>query len=101
MRCIWFTMQVHMAMDKLVWDRMKYNPAISAVFVCFLTKQTGSNVGDGLGSQMFKMEDQLKPAENATKEAIKEANEVTKRTSLAGTSADTVKSGLAQLFTKN
>jgi hypothetical protein len=42
--CIWLAMQVHMAMDKFVKDGMKYNSTISAAFVWFFTKQSGSNV---------------------------------------------------------
>ncbi len=99
--CIWLAMQVHIAMDKFVKDGAKYNPAISAVFVQFLTKQTGSNVGAGLKSKLSKLEEQLKSAESTTKEAIKEAKEPSKRAAMAGTNADAIKLGLAQLFVKN
>ncbi len=62
-RCILLSMQVHMAMDKFVKDGMKYNPPISAAFVRFLTKQTGSNIEAGLRSTLSKLEEQLKLAE--------------------------------------
>jgi hypothetical protein len=99
--CIWLSMQVHMAMDTFVKDGMKYNPAISAAFVWFLTKQTCSNNRAGLGSNLLKLEDWLKSAKSTTKDAIKEAKEATKHAALAGTSADAIKLGLAQLFVKN
>ena len=53
--CIWPTLQVHMAMDAFVCDSMKYNSAISARFVCILTKQTGSNVGAGIRLMITKI----------------------------------------------
>ncbi len=90
-----------MAMDKFVKDGMKYNPAISAAFVWFLTKQTGSNVGAGLGFKLSKLKEPLKSADSTAKEAIKEAKEATKHTGLAGTNVESVKLGLAQLFVKN
>jgi hypothetical protein len=36
--CIWLTLQVHVSMDKFVCDGLKYNSAILATFVHFLTK---------------------------------------------------------------
>ena len=77
-RCIWLTMQVHMAMDKIIQDGMKYNPAISAAFVHFLTKQRGSNVGAGIGVMITKLESRLHAAEAAAKEALQTAKEVSK-----------------------
>ena len=40
-RCIWLTLQAHAVMDGFVKRGLKYNSAISAAFICFLTKQTG------------------------------------------------------------
>jgi hypothetical protein len=37
-RCIWLTLQVYVSMDEFVRDGLKYNSAISAAFVRFLTK---------------------------------------------------------------
>ena len=37
-RCIWLILQVHVSMDEFVRDGLKYNSAISAAFVRFLTK---------------------------------------------------------------
>ena len=36
--CIWLTLQVHVSMDELVRDGLKYNSVILAAFVRFLTK---------------------------------------------------------------
>ena len=98
-RCIWLTMQVHMAMDEFVRDGMKYNPAISAAFVRFLTKQTGSNVGAGIGGMITKLEARLHVAEAAAKEAVKEAKEATRRATGASTAADNCKTALAKINT--
>ena len=40
-RCIWLALQVHVQMDEFMRDGLKYNSAISAAFVRFLTTQTG------------------------------------------------------------
>ena len=40
-RCIWLALQVHVQMDEFVRDGLKYNSAILAAFVCFLTTQMG------------------------------------------------------------
>jgi hypothetical protein len=53
--CIWLTLQVYALMDEFVKDGLKYNPVISATYVRFLTKQTGSNVGAGIGGQFFEV----------------------------------------------
>jgi hypothetical protein len=98
-RCIWLTMQVHMAMDEFVRDGMKCNPAISAAFVRFLTKQTGSNVGAGIGVMISKLESRLHAAEAAAKEALQTAKEASKRATGASTAADTCKTALAKINT--
>jgi hypothetical protein len=38
--CIWLTLQAHAVMDDFVKRELKYDSAISAAFICFLTKQT-------------------------------------------------------------
>jgi hypothetical protein len=98
-RCIWLTMQVHMAMDKFVCDGMKYNPAISAAFVCFLTKQMGNNVGAGIGGMITKLKSRLHAAEAAAKEALQMVKEASKRATGASTAADTCKTALAKINT--
>jgi hypothetical protein len=100
-RCIWLTLQVHVIMDEFVCNGLKYNSAISAVFMRFLMRQIESNVGVGLGRQLTTMEERLKSAENTAKEAIKEAKEASKLAALAGTSADSVKTGLTKLYANN
>ena len=100
-RCIWLTLQVHVSMDKFVRDGLKYNSAILAAFVRFLTKRTGSNVGSGFSGLISKLEEWVKSAEGAVKEAVKKANEATKSAASASTAADLVKTGLAKLYTNN
>ncbi len=51
-----------MAMDDFVCNGMKYNAAISSVFIRFLTKQMGSNVGAGVGNSLLKLEEKLRSA---------------------------------------
>jgi hypothetical protein len=79
---------------------MKYNPVISAAYVRFLTKQTGSNVGAGVGGQFLKLEDRVKSVEAAAKDAIKVAKEAAQRAATASTNADSVKTSLKQLADK-
>ncbi len=71
--CIWLTLQVHLSMDEFVRDGLKYNSAISAAFVWFLTKRTGSNVGLGFSGLISKLEEWVKSVEGAIKEAVKKA----------------------------
>jgi hypothetical protein len=99
-RCIWLTLQVHALMDEFIKDGLKYNPVISAAYVRFLTKQTGSNVGAGIGGQFSKLEEQVKSVEATAKEAAKVAKEATQRASTAGTNTDAVKTSLKQLTDK-
>jgi hypothetical protein len=99
-RCIWLTLQVHVLMNKFVKDGMKYNPVISAAYLTFLAKQTGSNVGSGVGGKFLKLEDQVKSVEVAAKDAIKVAKEAAQRAATVGTNADSVKTSLKQLADK-
>ena len=99
-RCIWMTLQVHVSIDEFVRDGLKYNLAISAAFVRFLTKRTGSNVGLGVSGLISKLEERVKSAEGAVKEGVKKANEATTCAALASTAADLVKTGLAK-YTNN
>ena len=100
-RCIWLTMQVHMAMDDFVRDGLKYNAAISSAFIRFLTKQKGSKVGAGVGNSLSKLEDKISGAVKAAKDAIAEAKEASKRVATASTAADKAEKGLANLYNKN
>jgi hypothetical protein len=97
-RCIWLTLKVHVQMDEFVCNGLKYNLAISAAFMRFLMSQTGSKGSAGFDGQLVKLEKWLKSAENAIKEAVKEAKEASKRVASAGTSADSVRTGLTNLY---
>jgi hypothetical protein len=68
-----------MAMDDFTRDGMKYNPAISAAFVWFLTKQMGGNVSAGVGGQMQVVNDKIKTIEALAKEAKKESSNAVAR----------------------
>ena len=100
-RCVWLPLQVHAEMDSFVKNGLTESPALSAAFVRFLTAQTATNVGAGVGSHLSKLEDKLKSLENSVKEATKESKEASKRAATAGTNADTVKTSLKQLYEKN
>jgi hypothetical protein len=100
-RCIWLILKVHVQMDEFVCDGLKYNLAVLAAFVQFLTSQTRSNGDAGFDGQLAKLEERLKSAENAIKEAVKEAKEASKCAALAGTSADSVRTGLTKLYANN
>jgi uncharacterized membrane protein YwzB len=98
---LWLTMQIHMAMDNFVCNGMKYNTAISSAFIRFLTKQTRSNVGAGVGNSLSKLEEKVRSAKKNTKDAITLANEAIKRATSASTTVDKANKGLANLYTKN
>jgi hypothetical protein len=100
-QCIWLTLQVHMAMDYFTRDGMKYNPAISAAFVQFLTKQTGGNVSTGVGGQMQVVNDKIKTIKALAKEAKKESSNAVARTTMASSTADDVKKKLNSLQANN
>ena len=68
--CIWLALQVHVQMDEFVRDGLKYNSAISAAFVCFLTTQTGKK--GNLDTSDLKA--RVKNAKASVKEALKLAN---------------------------
>ena len=46
---LWITLKTHMVMAAFVENGLKYNTTISASFIRFLTRQTGSNVSAGVG----------------------------------------------------
>ncbi len=99
--CVWLTLQVHVEMDEFMKNGLKENPALLVAFVRFLTNKTGSNAGAGVGFQLTKLEDRLKLAESAVKEAFEEAKEAVKRAPTASTNADLVKTSIKQLYKKN
>ena len=96
-RCIWLALQVHVQMDEFMRDGLKYNSAISAAFVRFLTTQTGKK-GD---LDTSDLESRVKNAEASVKEALKSAKEATQRAASASTNADSVKNSLTKLYASN
>ncbi len=70
---IWIAMQVHMVMYDFTQHRMKYNLALSAVFVHFLTKVTGGNADAGVAGSAVSLDAKLKILDSALKEVKKEA----------------------------
>jgi hypothetical protein len=107
-RCIWLTLQAHAVMDGFVKRGLKYNSAISAAFIRFLTKQTGQNVSTGIGSQIKVLTEALEKAVKMAKEAAdaaKEATRVSKEASTwsntASSAADKAVSDIKAILAKN
>jgi hypothetical protein len=100
-RCIWLTLQVHMAMDDFVKDGIKYNLAILATFICFLTKQMGRNVSVGMGPQFQKITDKIVALEGALREVKTAATVADTCSSATSLAVDTVKGQLTKLFQAN
>jgi ribosomal protein L12E/L44/L45/RPP1/RPP2 len=71
--CIWIAMQVHMVMDEFTQDGMKYNLALSAAFIRFLTKVTGGNAAVDVAGSVTLLEAKLKNLDSALKKVKKEA----------------------------
>jgi hypothetical protein len=100
-RCIWILLQVHMAMDDFVKDGLKYNSAISAVFICFLSKQTGGNVSAGVGSQIQSLKEEIKKLGTVPSDAKTAATGVSARCTMATNTADKVAKSFKKLFQAN
>ena len=68
-RCLWITLNTHMKMEVFIKNGLKFDPIISASFIRFLTKQTGSNVAAGVDGKLkaleIKMRKEIKEAETA------------------------------------
>ena len=58
-RCLWITLNTHMKMEAFMENGLKFDPIISASFICFLTKQTGYNVAAGVGGKLKTLETRL------------------------------------------
>jgi hypothetical protein len=99
-RCIWISLQVHMAMDDFVKDGLKYNLAISAAFIRFLTKQMGGNVAAGVSS-IQQLMDKLKKLEMVATDAKMAAAGVSTCSTTASNGMDKVVKSFEQLFQKN
>jgi hypothetical protein len=107
-RCIWLTLQAHAVMDGFVKQGLKYNSAISAAFIHFLTKQTGQNVSTGIGSQIKVLTEALEKAVKMAKEATDSAKEATRvskeastRSNTASSAADKAASDVKAILAKN
>ena len=96
--CIWIAMQVHMVMDEFTQDRMKYNLALSAAFVHFLTKVIGGNAAAGMADSVASLDAKIKNLDSALKEVKKEAAATSVRTTMANNSADNVKGKITKLY---
>ncbi len=79
-------MQVHVVMDEFTQDGMKYNLALSAAFVRFLTKVTGGNAAAGMADSIALLEAKLKNLNSAFKEVKKEAAATNARVTTANNS---------------
>jgi hypothetical protein len=107
-RCIWLTLQAHSVMDGFVKRGLKYNSAISAAFIRFLTKQTGQNVSTGIGSHIKVLQEALdkavkmaKEAADAAKEATRVSKEASTRSNTASSAADKATSDIKAILAKN
>jgi hypothetical protein len=100
-RCIWISLQVHMAMDEFTQHGMEYNSALGAAFTRFLTKVTGSNAAAGVSGSISSLETKLKGLESSLKEVKKEAAAATTRATSANNAAEEAKGKLAKLFQNN
>jgi len=88
---------------------LKYNSAISAAFIRFLTKQTGQNVSTGIGSQIKVLTEALEKAIKMSKEAADAAKEATRvskeeastRSNTASSAADKAVSDVKAILAKN
>jgi hypothetical protein len=99
--CIWIVMQVHMVMDEFTQDRIKYNLALSAAFVCFLTKVTGGNAAAGVAGSVTSLDAKLKNLDSALKDVKKEAVAASAHATTANNSADNVKGKITKLYQLN
>ncbi len=99
--CIWIAMQVHMVMDEFTQDRMKYNSALSAAFVHFLTKVTGGNAAAGMAGSIALLDAKLKNLDSALKEVKKEAAAASASATMANNSTDDIKGKITKLYQLN
>jgi hypothetical protein len=106
--CIWITCQVHRVIQEFVKGGLKYNLAISTVFVHFLTKQMGGNVASGVGGQIkaltgtvAMLKGSVSVATSAAKEATHAAKEANTRATVANTNADIAKKAVKFIYSKN
>jgi peptidoglycan hydrolase CwlO-like protein len=80
---------------------MKYNLALSAAFVRFLTKVTGRNAAAGVAGSIALLDAKLKNLDSTLKEVKKEAAATSARVTTANNSADSVKGKITKLYQLN
>lgn len=95
---LWITLKTHMVMAAFVENGLKYNTTISASFIRFLTRQTGSNVSAGVGGSLKTTKKDLL-AEIAKATTL--ANGAKTLASSAESHASTNSNKLVNLFAKN
>ncbi len=100
-RCIWISMQVHMAMDEFTQNGMKYNSSILAAFMCFLTKVMGGNAAAGVSGSIAALKAKLKNLDTTLKEVKKKAAAATTRANKVNNTAKDAKAKLAKLYQVN
>jgi hypothetical protein len=100
-RCIWISMQVHMVMEKFTANGMKYNPSLSAAFMCFLTKVMGGNAAAGVVGSVASLDSKLKNLKNSFKELKKEAAAASAHATTANNTTEDVKGKLTKLYQAN
>jgi hypothetical protein len=98
---IWIAMQVHMVMDEFTQDGMKYDLALSAAFVRFLTKVTDGNGAAGVAGSIALLEAKLKNLDSALKEVKKEAAAASARATTANNNTEDVKGKFTKLYWLN
>ena len=64
-RCIWYTLHAHMIMDEFKDAKFGTHTLISSLFVRFLAKQTGSNHGANLATQIKSLDSEVKKVNSA------------------------------------
>ncbi len=80
---------------------LKYNLAISAAFIRFLTKQTGQNVSTGILSQIKVLTEALEKAVQMAKEATRVSKEASTWSNTASSAADKTVSDIKAILAKN
>ena len=100
-RCIWLSMQVHMVMDEITANGMKYNSTILVAFMRFLTKVTGGNAAANVAGTVAALENKLKNLDNAIKEVKKETVAVASRATSATNAAEEARKSITKLYQAN
>ena len=100
-RCIWISMQVHMIMDVFMQSLMKYNVSISASFMQFLRKVTGSNVAAGVAGSIALLDTKFKNLKTTLKIVKKVVMAAISWATTATNATKDTKKGFAKLYQAN